>query len=82
MARFRLRRADDVDEAYAAVYADAGTGLTIVYALQFKTAPVPNPPPQARDVLRLVCNDTLLVVTGDGRCSESVATYLKELAAP
>src|SRR5712675_1433750 len=39
LARFRLQLAEDVEEAYAAIYLDAGRNLVGVYAVRFKRAP-------------------------------------------
>lgn len=82
LAQFRWRASDDIEEAYVAVYADIGAGGAIVYALQFKTDHVADAPRRASDILRLTRGQTVLVVTGDGPCAESVATRLRELTAP
>ena len=84
LARFRLQLAEDVEEAYAAIYADAGTHLVAVYAVRFKTTPVPDQPRGAaasRGSVRLTRGNTVVVVSGDGQCFDAVATYLGELTA-
>jgi hypothetical protein len=79
LARFRLQLAEDVQEAYAAIYADAGTDRAIVYAVKFKRTPVPDPPYGARESVRIVRGDTVVVASGTGPCFEAVAAYLREL---
>jgi len=78
LARFRLQLAEDIEEAYAAIYADAGTDRAIVYAVRFKKTPVPGAPYGARESVRIVRDGTVVVVSGAGWCSEAVATYLRE----
>jgi hypothetical protein len=41
LTRFRLQLADDIEEAYAAVYADASPALVTVHAVRFKETAVP-----------------------------------------
>jgi hypothetical protein len=78
-SRFRMQLAEDVEEAYAAIYADAGTDRAVVYGVRFKRTPVEGPPTGSREVVRLSRGETVVVLSGDGPCSETVATYLREL---
>jgi hypothetical protein len=81
LTQFRLQLAEDVEEAYAAMYADAGTDRAVVYAVKFKRTPVPGPPHGARESVRIIRGETVVVVSGPGPCSDAVATYLRELTA-
>ena len=85
LAQFRLKLADDVEEAYAAVYADAGPRLVTVYAVRFKE---PRDAPQTRTKasagagFRFVRGRTAVVMTGaPGTCLEVVGGHLQELTA-
>ena len=84
LARFRAQLAEDVDQAYAAVYT-AGTHLITVSGVRFKAVPVPDPPrgmsPSAGSV-RLVRGRTVIAVFGEGgRCFDAIAAYLTEVTA-
>jgi hypothetical protein len=79
LARFRLQLADDVEEAYAATYSDAGANRVTVFAVRFKTG-VPDLPRRAaapRESIRLVRDRTVVVASGlAGPCFQSIAAYL------
>jgi hypothetical protein len=83
MVRFRLAQADDVDEAYAAIYLEDGTTIVTVVALTFtETAftAVERRKPRSPEQVRFMRDRTAIVVSGSrGRCFESVASYLREL---
>lgn len=82
LARFRLQLADDVEQAYAAIYADAEARTVVVYGVRFKTAPVPKPSREtAASVsnVRLAADRTLVMASGSGPCFEAVAAFLREL---
>ena len=82
VARFRLQTAEDVAEAYAAVYRDeADTIGTVVYAARFTRTPVPELPRGARAAERLVRGDLVVVISGSGPCSGAVTAYVKEFMA-
>jgi hypothetical protein len=84
LLRFRLQLADDVEQAYAAIYADAGPYLITVHAVTFNEAAEP-------DALRtrgtprgrlFIPDRTIAVVSGVGASFEAVATYVREVATP
>jgi hypothetical protein len=81
LSRFRQQLADDVAEAYAAIYRGDEPGSTIVYAVRFKSGPVPAPPSGSRNSLRIVRGDTVVVVSGTGPCFEAVAIHVREQTA-
>ena len=79
LRRFRLQLAADVAEAYAGVYYDEANGSgSVVYAARFTRTPVPESTRGSRDALRIVHNDTVVVVSGSGPCFEAVAGYVKD----
>jgi len=85
LARFRFQLAADVEQAYAAIYADEGFQPIVVYAVRFKATPIPQPPPNMsrNESLRLVRDRTAVVLSGNtGRCSGAVGAYLAELVTP
>lgn len=85
LAQFRLQLSEDVEAAYAAVYAEAGTRLVTVYAARFNRTPVPDPPRAdafPRGNVRIARDRTVVVVSGEaGQCFEAVAAYVREIAA-
>jgi hypothetical protein len=85
LARWHLQLADDVEEAYAATYADTGTRFSTVYGLRFKTADRPTPPRgwrQSPQALWLHRDRTVIAMSSSGgECSEAVRSYLDELTA-
>lgn len=85
LARFRLRLADGVEAAYAAIYTDGSPHLITVYAVRYADAS--QLPSQRRSGrgrpanLRLTSDRTVLVVSGeDGACLKAVGARVKELA--
>jgi hypothetical protein len=86
LTRFRLQLADDVEQAYAAVYADEGMQPIAVYAVRFNASPIPQSPDAnalPTGSLRLVRDRTAVVLSGStGACSEAVGAYLTEVMAP
>jgi hypothetical protein len=88
-ARFRLRFAEGVHEAYAAIYADAGPYLVTVYAvtLDSAVAPLPRSPQferhaesQRRAGVRFTRGRTRVMVAGDASpCFEAVAAHVRDL---
>jgi hypothetical protein len=62
-ARYRLRLAEGVEAAYAAVYADAAQRLVVVYAFQLSGRATP----------------VVTVVGDDSACHAAVATHVKSL---
>lgn len=85
VARFRLQLAADVDQAYAAIYADDAIQPITVYAVRFNETPIPQAPHAnalPKGSLRLVRDRSVVVLSANGgRCSEAVGAYLKELMA-
>ena len=77
--------AEDVEQAYAAIYTGGALQAVGVYAVRFKETPVPDPPRAdalPRGHVRLVRDRTVVVVSGDGGpCSESVGAYVREVTA-
>jgi hypothetical protein len=86
LTRFRLQLAADVEQAYAAVYADEGMQPIAVYAVRFNASPIPQSPAASglpTGSLRLVRDRTAVVLAGNtGACSEAVGAYLAEFMAP
>lgn len=62
-ARFRLRLAEGVEAAYAAVYVDAANRLLVVYGMTLAG--------RARPVTR--------IVDGDSACLDAVSAHIKQL---
>jgi hypothetical protein len=86
LARFRSRLADDVEAAYAAIYADGDSTLVTVHAVRYTDASlVPSRRSSYRarpGGLRLTVDRTVLAVSGtNGACSQAVITHVRELAA-
>lgn len=85
-ARFRLRQADDVVEAYAAIYALTDSGLVTVYAVTLKNARNVRPGDAAKQRpgrLDFVRGRTHVTVAGArGPCFDTVAEHVREVAAP
>ena len=71
-------RTEHVAEAYTAIYSDAETHLVGVYAARFTRTPVPDPPWGS---VRFTRGDTVVVVSGDGPCSQAITAYVRELTA-
>ena len=81
IATAKLQLADDVEEAYAAVYADEQFRLIAVYAT---TRKVTAPPPVAdktrpRGGMRLTVGRTEIAVLGDGACLDAIQVHLFDL---
>ena len=81
MAAAKLQLADDLEEAYAAVYADEQFRLIAVYAT---TRKVTAPPPVAdktrpRGGMRLTIGRTEIAVLGDGPCLDAIQAQLFDL---
>jgi hypothetical protein len=83
--RERLHFADGVDEAYAAIYLDSESNLTVVYASRFSadnaadirsSAPASNNPRLIRVALGLMG----VVVSGDGGACFRAGAYVMSLA--
>jgi hypothetical protein len=84
LARWRLQLADDVEEAYAAIYADSGTSLITVYGVRFKTTEIPTlPRRESRPGTLWLRRDRTIIAmsSGGGECSEAVRSYVTEIAA-
>ena len=86
LARFRSRLADDVEEAYAAIYADGDSALVAVHAVRYTDAsliPSHRSSDRARPGgLRLTVARTVLTVSGGNTaCSQAIAAHIRELAA-
>ncbi len=85
LARFRLHLADGVEEAYAAIYAQSGPPLVVVYALRFSSAegavaPAGNTMVSRAGRIRISFGAVVAVVSGDdGPCFESVAAHVRAL---
>ena len=84
LARFRLRLADDVEEAYAAVYTDGGPSLISVNAVRYVDAAeltsLRNSGRMRPGSFRLMAGRTLLTVSGDdGPCLQGVSAHVKEV---
>ena len=82
LVRFRLQLADDVEQAYAAIYGDGGRNLVTVHAVTFNEATEADAL-RARDSLpgRIFIPDrTIAAVSGVGLCFEAVANYVSEVA--
>jgi hypothetical protein len=84
-ARFRLRLAEDVEEAYAAVYSDGGTHLITVYAVRYTSAskmmPHRNVERERPRALRWTSGRTMLMVNGeDSPCFQAVTAHVREIA--
>ena len=82
LARFRSRLAEDVLEAYMAVYKDSSTEdsrLISVYAVRF-SGPAEPRVQRNRDArggsLQIVRDDTVILLTGRGACFDAVATFI------
>lgn len=86
VARFRLRLADDVEEAYAAVYTDGGPSLITVNAIRYADATQLPPSRSSNRVspsgFRVAFGRTVLTVSGsDGPCLQAVEAHVKDVAA-
>jgi len=84
LTRFRVQLAEDVEEAYAAIYTDAGTHLVTVHGVRFNSAPVPNPPQRGNSMsggsVRMARGRTVVAVFGEGgQCFNAVAAYVREI---
>lgn len=86
LARFRLKLAEGVDEAYIAVYKDAGPELILVYAVRFASL---DDVPRVRDsrapknprLTRVELGRTVAMVHGDGgECFQAIGAYLQSFA--
>ena len=85
LARFRLRLADGVEDAYAAVYTDGGPTLITVSALRYADATQLPPSRSSSNVsrgrFRSTFGRTVLAVSGDdGPCRRVVEAHVKEVA--
>jgi len=86
-ARYRLRLADGIEDAYAAIYTrNSDSALVVVYALR----PASNGEPFAANALRRSQHQMTAIgigpitaaVTGNaGACSQSIEAHLRSLAA-
>ena len=82
LARFRLRFADDVSEAYGAVYTNAEMHLVTVNAVRLKTTQASRPRGNPGARLQLVHGRTVAALFGEGdACFDAIAKYLKETMA-
>jgi len=80
-ARFRMRWADGVEEAYAAVYSNA-VPKVVVHALRFAQTPLPLAPPANSTSIRIERDRLVVVVSGPaGPCRDLVATYIREVTS-
>jgi hypothetical protein len=81
LARFRVQLADEVEEAYAAIYTNDNLHLVTVYAVRFTELPDAHRQKEAQPVpTRFTRGRTVVAVAGDrGECSDAVAQHLKEL---
>ena len=84
LAQFRSRLADDVEEAYAAIYADGDSSLVTVHAVRYSDAslvPTRRSSDRARPVgLRLTVDRTVLAISGNnGACSQAITALVREL---
>jgi hypothetical protein len=83
LTRFHLQLAEDVEEAYAAVYTDTDAHLVTVHGVRFVDTPVPEPPRGKLDPsrgVRMVRGRTVVAVLGDGgACFKAVAAYVGEI---
>ena len=79
---YRLRLADGVEEAYAAIYLmQSEPTLIVVYASRFADTKRPFYPPSTASNHRFEIGPIDAVVSGDGgQCSQAVEAYLKSLA--
>jgi|RhiMetdeSRZDD1v2_1073273.scaffolds.fasta_scaffold501089_2 hypothetical protein len=85
LAQFRLRLADGVEEAYAAIYTDDASHIITVNAVRYTDAPPPSfSRNAARDRpgnLRLTLDRTVLGVSGnEGACFLAIAARVRDLA--
>jgi hypothetical protein len=89
LAQYRLRLADGVEEAYAAVYrqAERGQALLLVYAARFSGAQAPveqsslRLAPENPGIVRLQTASVVVVLHGDGgQCFQAIGEYLKSVA--
>jgi hypothetical protein len=85
-ARFHLRLADGVEEAYAAVYDQSEARGIVVYGLRFASATSRDELLRDRRiretprVMRIAIGPVLAVVHGDGGpCAQAIGTYLQSL---
>ena len=81
LATAKLPLADDIEEAYAAVYVAEQSRLVAVYATTRKEA-APKPvadKTRPRGGLRLTIGRTDIAVLGDGPCLDAIAAHLLEL---
>jgi hypothetical protein len=82
LASFRAQLAEDVEEAYGAVYTEEGTHLISVNAVRFKKAPVPDGPNRTSisgGSVRLARGRTVVVVFGQGGCFDAIAAYVTDV---
>ena len=78
LARFRLRLAEDVEQAYAAIYLDEAFNLVVVHALTWK-APARHEMrwrSGAGSGLRFSFGNTIVAMSGEGSCWEPVSEHL------
>jgi hypothetical protein len=87
LSSYRLRLADGVEEAYAAIYLQSEPELIVVYASRFAGPERPDDRPSdtraSRNprVIRMTIGPIVAVVQGDGgQCFQAVEAYLKTLA--
>jgi hypothetical protein len=89
LSQFRLHLADGVDEGYAAIYRQPGSGqeLIAVYGLRFPSGGGPLESSPARRgsenprILRVPIGPIAVVVHGDGgECFQVIGAYLKSLS--
>ena len=80
LTRFRLRFADDIVEAYGAVYTDdTGMHLVTVNAVRLKTTPANRPRGNPGARLQLVHGRTVAALFGESDgCFDALAKYLRE----
>jgi hypothetical protein len=80
LTRMRLQLANDIEQAYAAIYTDKGPNLVTVHAVQFKEATAlkrESRRPKQRG--RFEIDRSLVVVAGEGSCFEAVLRHVSEL---
>ena len=84
LARFRLRLADGVEEAYVAVYAGGGPSLVTVNALRYADASqLPSSPGSGRlrpGALRFTGRTALAVSGDDDACLQAVVAHVRQVA--
>jgi hypothetical protein len=87
LARYRSRLADGVEEAYAAVYMQSESSLTVVYAARFSDTERPGDWQSGRltstnpRVVRVAIGPVVAIAAGDGgQCFQAVAAHLRSIA--